>query len=491
MVFSTSIFMFLFLTIALLIYYSPVLKNIKTRNVWLLIVSLGFYAWGEPVYILLMLISIGMNFWFGKKVSTCPKTPRGRKIIAVACILNLSMLFVFKYLAWILGLLLGEGVIKSSPIGRLTLPIGISFYTFQALSYVIDVYRGKDKAQESILNVGLYIAFFPQLIAGPIVRYSSIAAQLLEREHTFEKFSKGAVRFCVGVSKKLILANYLAVLASVSFDSNPADRSVVLAWAGALAFMLQIYFDFSGYSDMAIGLGRMFGFTFSENFNYPYLSKSITEYWRRWHISLGEWFRDYLYYPLNLGPAVKLRKRIMKKVGRKQSGIIANVGVLFIVWMATGIWHGANMTFVVWGMLQFVFIVFEQYRKPMKNQKAGALIGFITTFFVILFTKVIFNASSLTAAIHYYGSMFGLEGNPIWDARGLYWIRQYRWYLILGLLFAYPVVETISGKIDASRNCVAIRIKEFVLHFSLLILFVIDIILAASGGYNPFIYFNF
>lgn len=490
MVFSTSIFMFLFLTVTLMIYYSPILRNIEMRNVWLLIVSLGFYAWGEPIYILLMLVSIIMNFWFGKMVSTCPKTPRGRKIVLAACVLNLSMLFIFKYLAWIMGLIMGD-VVKSSPLARLTLPIGISFYTFQALSYVIDVYRGKDKAQDHILNVGLYIAFFPQLIAGPIVRYNSIAAQLLEREHTFEKFSQGAIRFCVGVSKKLILANYLAVLATVSFDSNPAERSVVLAWAGALSFMLQIYFDFSGYSDMAIGLGRMFGFHFSENFNYPYMSKSITEYWRRWHISLGEWFRDYLFYPLNLGPAVKVRKRIMKKVGRKQSGIITNVGVLFIVWLATGIWHGANMTFVVWGMLQFVFIVFEQYRKPMKNQKAGAVIGFITTFFVILFTKVIFNASSLTAAFHYYGSMFGLEGNPFWDARGLYWISQYKWFLIMGLLFAYPVVETISGKVESTENQIAIQVKDVFMYLSLLILFVIDIILAASGGYNPFIYFNF
>ncbi len=482
--------MFLFLTITLLVYYSPLCRRIQVRNVWLLIVSLGFYAWGEPLYIFLMLLSITMNYWFGRIVSNCPKTPKGRKIVALACLCNLSMLFVFKYLAWIAGLLVGDAV-KRTPLASLALPIGISFYTFQALSYVIDVYRGKDKAQESILNVGLYIAFFPQLIAGPIVRYGSIAAQLVEREHTFEKFSQGAVRFCVGVSKKLILANYLAVLAEVSFGSSPAERSVVLAWAGALAFMLQIYFDFSGYSDMAIGLGRMLGFTFSENFNYPYLSKSITEYWRRWHISLGEWFRDYLFYPLNLGPAVKLRKQIMKKVGRKRSGIIANVMVLFIVWLATGIWHGANMTFVVWGLIQFVFIVFEQYRTPMQNKKAGAILGFITTFFVILFTKVIFNASSMSAAIHYYGSMFGLEGNPFCDARGLYWIGQYKWFLAAGLLFAYPVVETICKQVEETGSTLAIRARDLVLYGGLLTLFIIDIILAASGGYNPFIYFNF
>ena len=490
MVFSSSIFMFIFLPVTMLLYYSPLCRSIKVKNCWLLMVSLVFYAWGEPLYIVLMLASILVNYFLGRLVSTCPKSKKGKRVVLLACIYNLGMLFVFKYLSWIGGLIFGDAI-QSSPIAKLTLPIGISFYTFQALSYVIDVYRGKDQAQKSILNVGLYIAFFPQLIAGPIVRYGSIAEQLVEREHSFEKFAEGAKRFCIGVSKKLIIANRVAVVAEVAFGADPAKRSVLLAWVGALSFMLQIYFDFSGYSDMAIGLGKMFGFTFLENFNYPYMSKSITEYWRRWHISLGEWFRDYLYYPLSLGPAVRLRKKINKKVGRKKSAVIASVFVLFVVWFSTGIWHGANMTFVVWGLIQFVFIVFEQYRTPMKNKKAGAVLGFITTFFVILFTKVIFNSASMGAAIHYYGSMLHLQGNNWADAFGCYWIRQYIVYILAGLLLSFPVVEAITGKVDASKNAKAIAAKNGLCYLILFLLYVWDIILAASGGYNPFIYFNF
>ena len=490
MVFSNSVFLFLFLPVTLLLYYSPLCHSIQIRNFCLLIVSLVFYAWGEPVYVVLMLFSIGLNYYLGRKVETCPKTPKGKRIVLAACICNLSLLFVFKYLAWICGLLFGEAV-RYSPLQNLSLPIGISFYTFQAMSYVIDVYRGKDKAQKNILNVGLYIAFFPQLIAGPIVRYGSIAEQLLEREHSFDKFADGTKRFVIGLSKKIILANHLAVVAEQAFNCDPANRSVVFAWVGALSFMLQIYFDFSGYSDMAIGLGKMFGFTFSENFNYPYISKSITEYWRRWHISLGEWFRDYLFYPLSLGPAVRLRKHIAKKVGRKKSGIIASVGVLFVVWMATGIWHGANTTFVIWGLIQFVFIVFEQYRKPVKNKTAGAVLGFVTTYFIILFTKVIFNSASLSHAIHYYGSMFHLQGNNWTDSFGNYWITQYGLFIIAGFIFSFPVIETLTKKIEAAGNPIAIKANQAVLNTALLIALIADVILAAAGGYNPFIYFNF
>ncbi len=490
MVFSSSVFMFIFLPVTFLLYYSPLCRSMKIKNLWLLLVSLVFYAWGEPIYIVLMLASIVVNYCLGRMMSSCPKTKKGRRLVLIACIYNLGMLFVFKYLTWIGGLLFGSAV-EGSFLAQLTLPIGISFYTFQALSYVIDVYRGKDEAQKSILNVGLYIAFFPQLIAGPIVRYGSIAEQLVKREHSFEKISEGAKRFVIGVSKKLIIANHVAVVADIAFSADPSERSVLLAWVGALCFMLQIYFDFSGYSDMAIGLGKMFGFTFPENFNYPYISKSITEYWRRWHISLGEWFRDYLFYPLSLGPAVRLRKKIAKKVGRKQSGVIASVFVLFVVWFSTGIWHGANMTFVVWGLIQFAFIVFEQYRKPMKNQKAGAVVGFITTWFVILFTKVIFNASSMGAAVHYYGSMLHLQSNSWSDSYGLYWIRQYIVYIIAGFILSFPVVEKITGMVDAKGNKTGIAVKNGVCYLILVLLYIWDIILAASGGYNPFIYFNF
>lgn len=486
MVFSNAVFLFLFLPITLLVYYSPLCRKIEVKNMWLLVVSLGFYAWGEPVYILLMLASIFVNWYLGKRVSAFPKSKKGRMVVAFACIYNLGMLFIFKYFAWILKSV--HLMPKESVLASLALPIGISFYTFQALSYVIDVYRGKEKAQTNILNVGLYIAFFPQLIAGPIVRYGTVSEQLKERKHSFELLSDGVWRFVIGLSKKLLLANQLAVVAKAAFGSEPGELSVALAWAGAIAFMLQIYFDFSGYSDMAIGLGKMFGFEFLENFNYPYISRSISEYWRRWHISLGEWFRDYLYYPLALGPAVKVRKAAGKHFDRKKAGMVSSAFILLIVWMATGIWHGANWTFVVWGLIQFVFIFWEQYRKPLKNKKLGAVLGFAGTFMVVLATKVIFNADSMSHAIHYYGSMLHLSGNSWVDSYGLYWIDQYKVFLAVGFVLAFPVLEMIGKFLNKERF---IKIWGGVQAVCMCMLLLVDICYAVGGGYNPFIYFNF
>lgn len=370
-----------------------------------------------------------------------PENPKRQIIVTIACLFNLGILFVFKYLEWILGMFhVTIGILE-----KLALPLGISFYTFQALSYVVDVYRGKDKAQKNITNVGLYIAFFPQLIAGPIVRYNSIAEQLKERKHSFDKFSDGVVRFIIGLSKKLLIANHLASLADMTFSKTGEGLSVVLAWTGALAFMLQIYFDFSDYSDMAIGLGKMFGFEFPENFNYPYISKSITEYWRRWHISLGEWFRDYLYYPLSLGPAIKLRKAASKKFSRKTAGVISTFFVLFVTWMSTGIWHGANWTFVIWGLIQFVCIFTEQYKRPLKNRKLDAGLGFIGTFLIVLTTKVVFKSENVGQAMHYYADMLHLSGNAWFDNAAAYWLGQYKIVLLIGVIFALPVVEKITA----------------------------------------------
>lgn len=486
MVFSNAVFLLLFFPITLIIYYLPLLKNqIRLRNIWLLLVSLVFYAWGEPVYILLMLLSICVNYCFGRMVSGCPKSAKGKKIVATACLYNLGVLFVFKYLSWMLDSI---GCTAASEAVKLALPIGISFYTFQALSYVIDVYRGKDEAQTSIINVGLYIAFFPQLIAGPIVRYGSIAQQLQERTHTMDKFSDGAWRFTIGLSKKILLANQLAKLADLAFGLDASKRSVALAWAGALAFMLQIYFDFSGYSDMAIGLGKMFGFEFAENFNYPYISRSITEYWRRWHISLGEWFRDYLYYPLSLGPALKIRQAVAKRFGRKRACVISSFFVLFVTWMATGIWHGANWTFVVWGLIQFICIFAEQYRKPLKNKKLGAVLGFVTTFLIVLITKVVFNSDSLGHAVQYYASMLHLSGNAGIDAYSLYWLNQFKVVLAVSFVFAFPVMEQFRIVFRKHGKEV---IWDGFLAVALIVLLIVDISYAIGGGYNPFIYFNF
>lgn len=486
MVFSTPTFLFVILPITLIFYYLPFLKNKTTiRNIWLLMVSLIFYGWANWRYAILMMFSITVNYFFGRWVSGCPKSTKGKRIVAAACVFNLGILFVFKYLRWLLDT---AGIAYSGILERLVLPIGISFYTFQALSYVIDVYRGKDKAQTNILNTGLYIAFFPQLIAGPIVRYGSIAEQLKKREHSFAKFSDGVWRFVIGLAKKILLANQLAALVDLAYEHVGTDLSVVLAWTGALAFMLQIYFDFSGYSDMAIGLGKMFGFEFSENFNYPYIATSISEYWRRWHISLGEWFRDYLYYPLSLGPAIKIRKKAAEKWNRKTAGMISTFFVLFITWMATGIWHGANWTFVVWGLIQFVFIYMEQYRKPMKNKKLGQVLGFMGTFLIILSAKVIFKSESIGQAFQYYADMLHLSGNQIIDNSVVYWLGQYKVVLIAGLIFAFPVVEKINALCSGKSYE---KLWSVVKTIAMVFMLIASAAYAIGGDYNPFIYFNF
>lgn len=492
MVFSNSVFLLLFLPIAIAVYYLLMIcrADIRIRNTWLLLISLGFYAWGEPYCVFLMMLSILLNHLFGIWVEKYAKQPKGKRIVAYACVYNLGQLFFFKYLGWVLGLFIGAGI-KDTFIGRIALPIGISFYTFQALSYVIDVYRGKDKAQHSILNTGLYIAFFPQLIAGPIVRYHSIAEQLQQREHSIDKFSEGVWRFCIGLSKKAILANHLSILSDIAFSRAPSQLSALLAWVGALCFMLQIYYDFSGYSDMAIGLGKMFGFEFQENFNYPYISLSVTEYWRRWHISLGEWFRDYLYYPLTFGPAVRLRKRLGKKVSRKTASKIAAAAVLFCVWLATGIWHGANVTFIVWGLIQFLFIFWEQNRKPIKNHSLSIAVGFTTTFLVVLLTKVIFKSTSMTQAFHYYGSMLCLEGNPLFDAFALYWIREFRFFIAAGILFIFPVVPWLRNRVDGQNRQWVKHLYHTAAFAAMAVMLAMDILYAVIGEYNPFLYFNF
>ena len=329
MVFSTPIFLFVFLPVVLLLYYLPRRSGHFTRNFILLVFSLFFYAWGEPVHVALMLLSILMNWGFGLLVRGNRGTAKGKAAVALAVLYNMGMLFVFKYLNFVadnLGWLLHT----QFSIPKIALPIGISFYSFQALSYVIDVYRGHGEAQRNPMNVGLYIALFPQLIAGPIVRYETVALQIRERRECWDDFTSGVCRFIVGFAKKLILANQFGYLADTIFEWK-MGMSVGMAWLGALAYTLQIYFDFSGYSCMAIGLGRMFGFHFLENFDHPYVSRSITEFWRRWHISLGTWFRDYVYFPMG-GSRVKTKSRLVFN--------------LFVVWMLTGIWHGANWTFV-------------------------------------------------------------------------------------------------------------------------------------------------
>ncbi len=350
MVFSSLVFLFVFLPLIICLYY---LSKDKYKNYLLLVASLFFYAWGEPTYIVIMILSIIANFIFGRQVSIENKY---RKIwLTTSVIFNIGMLGVFKYTGFFIDNL--NNIFNLNIMNpQIALPLGISFFTFQAMSYVIDVYRHDAKVQNNIFNMALYISLFPQLVAGPIVRYQTIADQIIEREHNLLKFEKGIGRFILGLSKKVILANSLGLLADSVFSTNINDIAILSSWLGIISYSLQIFFDFSGYSDMAIGLGQMFGFEFLENFNYPYISKSASEFWRRWHISLGSWFRDYVYIPL----------------GGSRKGKVRTYINLFIVWFLTGFWHGASWTFIAWGLawckldihsLGSIFWNIDSYRK--------------------------------------------------------------------------------------------------------------------------------
>jgi alginate O-acetyltransferase complex protein AlgI len=337
------------------------------------------------------------------------------------------------------------------------------------MSYVIDVYREKGKAQKNPFNVGLYISFFPQLIAGPIVRYETVAYQIKHRKETFEKFSDGVCRFIMGLAKKVLLANTMAVVADYAFDLPNGDLTVVMSWVGAIAYTFQIFFDFSGYSDMAIGLGKMFGFDFLENFNYPYISKSISEFWRRWHISLGTWFRDYVYFPLG-GSRVKSKGRLVFN--------------LFVVWSLTGIWHGANWTFLIWGLMYFVLIAVEKLIGwEKKNPQKLSVLKHIYTLFFVVMGWVLFRADTLSDALAYMGTMFG-NGSLINDST-VYYALNYIVYFIFALLISTPIFKLISNKLKG-KNVVTILAPV-----GLMVLLVVSVSYIVKGGYNPFIYFNF
>lgn len=340
MVFSSLVFLFVFLPVILILYY---ISSNKYKNYLLLIASLFFYAWGEPTYVLIMILSIIVNYICGLLVEENKKTIIKKFGLILAIVFNILMLGVFKYSGFLVSNI--NNILNINlPLPKIALPLGISFFTFQAMSYVIDVYKKDAKVQRSILNLSLYISLFPQLVAGPIVRYQTIADQIDYREHNISKFGEGVNRFIIGLSKKVILSNSLGMLADAVFNTSVEDLTIISSWLGIIAYSLQIFFDFSGYSDMAIGLGKMFGFEFLENFNYPYISQSASEFWRRWHISLGSWFRDYVYFPL----------------GGSRKGTLRTYINLFIVWFLTGFWHGASWTFIAWGLYFGVLIGMEK-----------------------------------------------------------------------------------------------------------------------------------
>lgn len=470
MIFSSTVFLYLFLPCVLLGYYVIFRKSRKWQNIFLLFASLFFYAWGEPTFVLIMLMSIFMNWAFGllaDKYKRENKKGAVKAVLTATVIANLSILFVFKYLNFTCDVFSDIFGIDIS-IAKIALPIGISFFTFQAMSYVLDVYRGKGEVQKNILNVGLYISFFPQLIAGPIVRYETVADEIKNRKETADDFFDGFARFIVGLGKKVILANNFAVIADNAFDGG--EISVAMSWLGAVAYTLQIYFDFGGYSDMAIGLGRMFGFHFLENFNYPYISKSITEFWRRWHISLGTWFRDYVYIPLG-----------GSRVGKKR--LILN---LFIVWMLTGIWHGANWTFILWGFMYFILLTAEKLTGFCKQDvKCPGAVKWIYTMFFVVMGWVLFRADSLGSAWEYMKSMFGLAGNAFSDELFIASVKQILIYLPFGILFSFPVVPKLREKVKQNT------FTDIAYCTAMIALFAFSLVGLIGNSYNPFIYFNF
>lgn len=474
MVFSSTIFLFFFLPFTIIGYY---LVNPKYRNVFLLLVSIFFYAWGEPKFVFIMICSIFGNYVFGLLVDKHRESKKiAYSIIAVMVTFNVSIFFVFKYLNFAI-LNLNKIFSGRLPQTNILLPIGISFFTFQAMSYVLDVYRKDGKVQKNPLYVGLYIMLFPQLIAGPIVRYQTVCDAINNRKETFGDFSEGVNRFIIGLGKKVFLSNSFAIIADKAYSySDFSQLSVGMAWLGAIAYSFQILFDFSGYSDMAIGLGKMFGFHFEENFNYPYISKSVAEFWRRWHISLGTWFRDYIYFPLG-------GSRVNKK-----SRLIFN---LFVVWFLTGIWHGASWNFIVWGLFYFALLIFEKLTEIPNRLKNKILIQAyrIFTLLCVLFGWVIFRAKNLNIAIEYMKSMFGLNNNTLSSDMSTFLFKEYFIVFIIAIVMSIPVVNKM--KTICGTYIVANKIANLIVPIAYIGVFIISISYILNSSYNPFIYFNF
>lgn len=473
MLFSSSLFLFAFLPGVLLCYYVFLRPWRSAQNLLLLLASLFFYAWGEPRFVLVMMGSILANYVFGLWVYARRRKSRSVVLpVAAAAACNLGLLFVFKYLVFTLENLNLLGL--NLPIPGIRLPIGISFFTFQALSYIFDVAMGKAQVQRNPLSLGLYISFFPQLIAGPIVKYSTIAGEIQGRRETWSDFSAGCCRFIVGLGKKVLLANQLAAVADAAWSAVGSGLPAAFSWMGALAYTLQIYYDFSGYSDMAIGLGRMFGFHFLENFRHPYLSCSITEFWRRWHISLSTWFRDYVYIPL----------------GGSRNGKSRTLRNLFVVWLLTGIWHGANWTFVCWGLFYFCLLWAEKFAGL--GRRWPRPMAWCFTFLMVNLGWVLFRADSLPQALVFFGSMLGRSG--LFSVETAYYLRQYLPILLLGLLFSFPVAGFFSKKLESlltRKLRVLVPLWDILYGLSLLALFLASSAFLVKGTYNPFIYFNF
>ena len=455
MVFSNLIFLYLFLPLCLAAYF--LCRSVPAKNAMLIVFSLIFYAWGEPVYLFLMIAAAAVNWGFGLLIEKRHK----RVFLVLALVLDLGSLAVFKYTGFVvenLNALFGASI----PVPVIALPIGISFYTFQALSYTVDVWRGDVPAQRSFAKFLLYISLFPQLIAGPIVRYSDIEAELHTRRFCLEDIGAGARRFTVGLGKKVLLANVLGELVS-----SAGNATVLGAWLGAVGYLLQIYFDFSGYSDMAIGLGRMFGFTFPENFDYPYLARSVTDFWRRWHQTLGQWFRDYVYIPL--GGSRTTRAKWIRNVA--------------VVWLLTGLWHGAAWNFVLWGGYFGLLLLTERLWLGKRLARAPAAVQHALLLLLVTLGFVLFRAESLQACGQTLRAMFG--GAPLWDADALYALRSFAGVLVLGVVGATRLPKWLWKRLEPHPVSAALGP---VLTGLLLLAATAALV---DGSFNPFLYFRF
>ncbi len=465
MVFSSLLFMFIYLPVVLAIYY---LVPMRWRNVWLFVVNLVFYGWGEPVYIFLMIFSICLNYISGIFVGKYREENRKKAhaVLTVNTVLNLALLFFFKYFDLVAQTLSQIPGISIPALG-LSLPIGISFYTFQTMSYPIDVYRGDAGVQKNFVKFGTFVALFPQLIAGPIVRYKDIADQLDEREHKLDKFASGVERFVIGLGKKVLIANNIGMLWDAYAASPAAELSFVGAWMACLAFSMQIYFDFSGYSDMAIGLGRMLGFEFLENFNYPYISKSVTEFWRRWHMSLGTWFRDYVYIPL----------------GGNRHGVYRQLLNILIVWALTGFWHGASWTFLFWGVYYAFFLILEKLFL-LKWLKKVPWLGHVYTLIVAFSGWVIFQQTSMSQTMVFFRAMYGFGQAGFVTSTDLYYLANFAVLLVIALFACLPAGKKLFLRLpEKLRNALSPVLIVLVL--------VISTAYLVDSSYNPFLYFRF
>ena len=468
MVFSSLTFLFVFLPIVLLIYY---ISPRPLKNFVILLFSLIFYAWGEPKFIFLIILSILINYIGALQIVKNSSDTEKRKFIFITLLLiDISILFFFKYYGFIIssiGSLFGiDLVIRDIP-----LPLGISFYTFQQISYIIDVYTKKTKVQKNLINFAAYITMFPQLIAGPIVKYNDIESQLKNRNENLTQFSSGVHRFIIGLGKKVLLANSIGAIWSEIKVIPLNEISILTSWIGIIAFALQIYFDFSGYSDMAMGLAKMFGFEFLENFNYPYISKSVTEFWRRWHISVGTWFREYLYIPL----------------GGNKKGNLIQIRNLFVVWFTTGLWHGASFNFIAWGIYFGVILFIEKIIFKNILNKLPSFLCHIYTLILVLIGWVIFDMNTLSSAMEYISIMFGLSNNLVVDKLSLFILSNNIVILLIGIICSTTLLPNVFKKLRCSLK----KSNIFIIISMYLIIFILSISYLVGESFNPFLYFRF